>query len=415
MSDTQDSQNQSRIFYGWWMVVVAFITLAVSAGSLTYSYSVITVTLNQEFQVSQFQLMLPLTLMMLAGAVLSPFFGARIDKYPIKWFVLAGSCCLALALFLISLATKMFYVTVIYVLLMAPVQALMGTLCASVLVSRWFSRRLAFAMGLASVGASAGGFIVPPLISFLCDTYGWREAFQMLSLGSLLLLLPLVTIVVDRPEQKGLQVDGDAPPAEKSKTVSGAKFNKTSTILRSRNFWLISGCVGMLFAAYSALISNLLPIVIEQGLSAHDGALLVSLISAIAVAGKLMFGIFIDRMDLRVCLAMTVLLVVIGMVVYLLGSSFPHFVIGSVILGLAVGNMLPTWSAMIAHFFGVANYGRVMGLMGPINVLCNFVSLPMTGFLYDVTGSYVAPLMIFIVLLTISLCWLPAIKKTQDC
>lgn len=405
---------QNRIFYGWWMVAVAFITLAVSAGSLTYSYSVVTVTLNEEFQVSQFQLMLPLTAMMLTGAVLAPYFGARIDKYPIKWFVLAGACCLALALFLISLAPKMIYVTLVYALLMSPVQALMGTLCASVLVSRWFSRRLAFAMGLASIGASAGGFVVPPLISFLCEAYGWRDAFQLLAILVLVLILPLVALVVDRPELKGLQVDGEPEPPEKNRIATGVVFNNSSTILRSRNFWLISLCVGVLFASYSVIISNLLPIVIQQGLSRHDGALLVSLISAIGIAGKLIFGVFIDKLDLRLCLGMTVLLVVVGMLVYLLGSNYTHFVVGSIILGLAVGNMLPTWSAMIAMFFGVTNYGRVMGLMGPINVMCNFIALPLTGWLFDITGSYTAPLSVFIVLLILSVCWLPAIKKPLE-
>ena len=59
--------DEKRWFYGWLMVAVALVVQAISFGSLVYSYSVIAVLMNEEFNVSRFQLMLPLTAMISSG------------------------------------------------------------------------------------------------------------------------------------------------------------------------------------------------------------------------------------------------------------------------------------------------------------------------------------------------------------
>ncbi len=414
MPVSDQHNRRPRLFYGWIMVVVAFVTLGAGAGGLAYSYSVVIVTINQDFEASRLQQMLPMTLMMLGGAIAAPYLGPKIDKYPLRRFMLAGAACLALGIVLLSLAPAMEYVIAIYGLILAPVHALLGTLCSSVLISRWFKRRLSLAMGIASIGVSAGGFVLPPLIEWLASSYGWRHAFQLLSLLAVITLMPLITLVVDRPELKGLQPDGGPLPADDEPAkATGAVFNKTSTILRNRNFWLVSLCVGMLFGIYAAILSNLLPVVMLKGLSSRQGAFLVSTISGVGIAGKLLFGMITDRIDLRIGLAITIVLVISGISVYMLGSEMTHFLWGSVALGLAVGNMLPVWSALIAALFGVTNYGRVMGLMHPIHVVFNVCALPLTGFLFDRPGSYTLPFSLFLGVLTVALLCIPAIQMPK--
>jgi len=168
-------KNDKKWFYGWWMVSLAFLLQALSFGILIYSYSVISVSLNEDFDVSRFQLMLPLTAMILFGLLIAPLLGPKLDKYPIKWFLFAGVLLLSLGLLLMSWSPSMGWILAIFIVLFAPVQHLIGMLCCSVLVSRWFVRKLALAMGLAAIGTSVGGFIFPPLIEWLSQTYGWRE------------------------------------------------------------------------------------------------------------------------------------------------------------------------------------------------------------------------------------------------
>lgn len=409
MTDTTSPKR--KLYRGWTMVMVAFWSLAISSGGITYSYSVLTVIFNREFQVSQFELMLPMTLMMVTSAFFAPFIGAKMDRFPLRRFMFFGIACMAGSLLVMSLAPSMTLVTVIYGLVMAPVHALMGTLSSSVLISRWFVNKLALAMGIASVGVSVGGFLIPPLLEWMCSAIGWRESFRILALLVVVVMVPLVRLVRDGPADSDLPANVDSKVAQQLRNRQPSQYSSSRAILRNRNFWLIGLCVGTLFGIYTANIANLLPMVMLKGLSSQDGARLVAVISGVAIVGKLAFGALTDRIDLRIGLGMTILFVVAGMLVYQNGTQFSHFLAGSVVLGLATGNMLPTWSAMIARYFGASDYGRVMGMMSPFNVIANIIVVPVTGLLFDKTGSFSTPLTVFSILLIAILFVLPAIRK----
>lgn len=398
-------------YYGWVMVAVAFITQSVSGGGLTYSYSVIASTLNDEFAVSRLQLMLPMTAMTLMGAFVSPLLGPRLDKFPLRNFMFAGALVLALGLYSLSLAPSMMAVTLIYGLLMAPVHGLLGTLCSSVLVSRWFSRKLALAMGVAAIGTSVGGFVIPPAMEYLITLYGWRETMVIASAAVLLLITPVCILVRDRPEQKNQFIDGAASAPDLSHVPAASEFDSTAALLRSRAFWLLAITVGFLFSSYTALLSNLVQLVAAFDVSRQQGAYLIGVMSAVGILGKLIFGAIADRIDMRLGLATAIVLVASGIGIFVAGSTYPHFLIGSIVMGLAAGGMLPVWGALMAILFGAANYGRVMGLMGPVIVVCNVSALPLTGYLYDNTGSYTLPLLIFVGLLVVSLVWVPLLRR----
>ena len=52
----------------------------------------------------------------------------------------------------------------------------------------------------------------PPFSQWLIETVGWREAWLWLGISSLVLLLPVIWFVRNRPEDLGLRPDGAPPP-----------------------------------------------------------------------------------------------------------------------------------------------------------------------------------------------------------
>jgi MFS family permease len=403
--------NDKKWFYGWLMVSVAFLLQAVSFGILVYAYSVISVVLNEEFNVSRFQLMLPMTVMVLAGLIVAPLLGPKLDRHPIKWFLLAGALLLSTGLLLLSWAPSIYVVFAVYAFLFAPVMHLLGILCCSVLVSRWFVRKLALAMGLAAIGTSVGGFIFPPLIEWLSDAYGWREGLRYLGVAMLLLIVPVTLLVRDRPQLQGLFPDGADSEPDVSHAPTSDEFSSTALVLRSRQFWLLVSTLAILAGAFNSVLSNLMPLVMSYGISSQGGALLISAMAAFGIAGKLIFGAVADHIDLRYGLAAAVVLEMVGIGIFTGGDHYLYFIVGSAILGLSAGGILPVWGAMVASLFGSVNYGRVMGFMSPLASLGVVFSMPLTGFLFDQTGGYTVPFSLFIVLLIISLGWIPAIVR----
>src|SRR4029453_4599046 len=72
-------------------------------------------------------------------------------------------------------------------------------------ISQWFVAKRGRAMGVALVGAGAGGLVLVPLTGFLIETFDWRIAYQGLAVLALGGMLPLVWFfLTDTPEEKGL-------------------------------------------------------------------------------------------------------------------------------------------------------------------------------------------------------------------
>lgn len=300
----------------------------------------------------------------------------------------------------------------IYAVFMSISSVMLGPLAASTLLARWFTKRRGLAMGLAAVGTSLGGFLFPPLLQFLIDSFEWRTAFRLLAGVILLLLIPLIgLIVVDWPEQKGLLPDGDSHvPETDSNAAPAPQFDSVGAIMGERNFWTIAIFMGILFSTYSMLLSNLAPFAIDSGASSDQAALLISIIAVMGLTGKLLFGTIADRVDLRFGLAGSAILLGCGLICYLGSDNFNLLLAGSVLVGLAAGGMLPVWGALMAQAFGVGSYGRVMGLMSPVIMPFNIASPPLAGAIYDATGSYQLTFVLFSGFLVLAVCILPFIR-----
>lgn len=384
-------------FYGWVLVGVGLLLQMVGTGSIVYAYSVIALPFQAEFGASRTMMMLGATVMPLAAALSSPLLGRLIDQRSLKLVMLFASLLLAAGFFLLSLATAMWQVPLTYALCMSMASLMLGPLGVSTLLSRWFQARLAFTMGIAALGTSIGGFLFPPLVGWLIEAQGWRDALRLLALLVVAITVPAALLIVNRPGDRGLLALGASPDGAQQ-----AGPGEPPRVFRDRNFWLLTVILGLLFAAYSATLANLALFARESGVSEGRAALLISLVALGGMVGKVAFGFVADRVNLRLALGAALLLVILGLGLFLQGAD-TLLVAGCVALGLAAGGMLPVWGAMVAWLFGVSHYGRVMGLMNPFIMPLTVLAPLVTGILRDGTGSYNAAFNLFLVLLMIAL------------
>lgn len=396
------------MFYGWWLTAAAFVVLMVSSGTIMYSYSVVAVPLGEAFQASRTTMMLGMTGMTLAGGLASPFLGSLIDRGSLRAIMLLGAAGLALGYIGLSLTTASWQIPVIYALLMMLGINLLGPLTTSTLLARWFTRRRGMALGIAAVGTSVGGFVFPPLVQWLIDTHEWRLALRYLGIGCLVVILPAILMVTNRPGDRGLHPDGDSTDPNAGQAAPPPL--SSAALLRERNFWLVAIAMSLLFGVYTALLSNLVPFALGTGAQPERAAFLISVLALAGIVGKLGFGTIADRVDLRGGLAAAMLLVILGLVAYLLAESYTLLLLGSIALGLAAGGMLPVWGALLAVLFGAANYGRVMGMMNPVIMPLTLLGPPLAGMVFDATGSYQFAFVGFIAALLLGLLLLPMIR-----
>lgn len=147
-------------------------------------------------------------------------------------------------------------------------------------------------------------------------------------------------------------------------------------------------------AAFTAVLANLVPFAVGHGVAAKQAAFLVSAISVAGVSGKLLFSVFADRINLKWALLAALMMAGLPMLLLVQFHSYWMMVVSAVSVGLASGAFLPAWGAILARIYGPLVFGRIMGRMQPVTIIMVMVTMPMTGYLFDLTGSYTAAFLV---------------------
>lgn len=380
------------MFYGWRIVAVAVLAMALSNGLVSYSYGLLVLPVGTEFGASRMDMMWGLTASSLTAVLISPLVGSLMDRRSARALFSVGAVALALGMVLIAASRNVWQFILVFGLVMSVGGTLLGPIGTSTLVARWFSRRRGRALGLTAVGSSLGGLLMPLLLQTLIDSYGWRTACLWLAGLALLVMLPPVWLVVrNRPADLGLHPDGQPEAAHGPGAASPAGDETVlPRLLTDGAFWRITLAVGALMATFTVILANLVPFAVGHGVAAKQAALLVSIISIAGISGKLLFSVVADRINLKWSILVALAMVGVPLAALVQFHGYWVMVLAAVSVGLASGAFLPAWGALVARIFGPLVFGRVMGRMQPVAIVMVLLAMPLSGYLFDLSGSYSA-------------------------
>jgi MFS family permease len=392
-----------RFAIGWRQVGACVILLAI-VSMITSSYSVLAVPLGAEFQPSRMVLMLTMTVLSAVSALVSPVLGALFDRVSARLLMGIGISLLALGYTAVSLTQSFTQVLVVYGVLIAPASILLGPLAATVLLSRWFIKHRGRAIGIAIAGISIGSFVFPPILQGLLNTFDWRVAFRLISLMILLCTIPAVAMVVNRPSDRGLHPDGAPTDAESVAASKGFGKFSIKLILTDPSFWMIAIIVATVTAGLKGMVTNLVPMAIDEGIPATSAALLISIYAAFGFVSKLGFAAIADWLNPRIQMVVSLAGYAIGAALMVQAENGYWFLAAGVaFLGLFGGMMIPLESYLIPRVFGREVVGRVGGLLNLVILSFLLFSPPLFGMIYDRTGDYDAIFTVFIGLAVVAM------------
>jgi len=259
------------------------------------------------------------------------------------------------------------------------------------------------AIGISSMGTNLGGMVFPLLVAGWLAAMGWRATMVQLAILSLALIIPLGWLVLSRdPRPAG------ADPAAASAAPPPARWT-TRDIVTSPLFWIPVVGILPLNTAFGAVQFNLAAYAQDIGLSRDQAGGLIALSSFTMILGKLFFGSLGDRLDHRYlywiaagCMSSAMLILQSQPPLWLL-------VAGVLLVGLAGGGILPLLGVVFSARFGVAAFGRVMGLVMLV-ITFGAVGPLLAGWIYDATGSYDAAFLMFVLFFgpgVVLMRWLP--------
>jgi MFS family permease len=208
-------QKSKKVFYGWWIVLVAGIGLSVHhAPIMGFTSGVFLKSLSQEFSWSRTQISLAFTLGALGITLAAPFLGWLVDRFGARRVILPATLAFGvgvLSLYFLSAQLWPFYALSLF---MGVVGSGTGPVPYSKVISRWFDRQRGLALGLALVGASVGIAVMPSVAQALITSMGWRFTYVFLGLLTMGITLPVVGLfLTETPQLMGLGPDGEASAA----------------------------------------------------------------------------------------------------------------------------------------------------------------------------------------------------------
>ena len=385
------------MFYGWWIVASVFVAQFFIVGFFSYAFPLILVSVKESFAATTVEINMAMTTSTVAGIFLPPIVGPLVDRWSARKLMIIGALMFASSLVLLSFSQSVAQFVLIFAVFLAPANILLGPVTGSALVSRWFVASRGRALGVAATGTSVGGVILPFLVADWLVDWGWRPSLQILAGLVVLFILPMLFLALrDHPADAGVEAEGqgvqDADVAAEADT--GALWSNAE-ILRSRAFWVIGACLGLLFTAYMGLLGNMGLYLEGRGMDVAFTGTLISLVAFSGFLGKIGLGAASDRIGLRSGLWIALGLAGAGIGLFSMEPGSSMLVVAACLLGLASGGMLPVWGGMVAAAFGTANFGRAMGLMSPLIALLVMPGFLIAGWSDDTTGSFVLALRIF--------------------
>ena len=390
--------------YRWVVVAYSLVIQAVSFGILIYCFALFTLPWLDEFGASRRDIMLTISVLQIGTALMGPFVGRYLDHVNLRSVVFLGLLALILGLYLVRAATALWQIWLVYVTLMPLAALMMGTLASQTLIAKWFETERGLALGLSAIGTSIGGVIFPWLVAGWLTDFGWRETLHLLAVAALVLVAPLTLIVLRR------QPPADTVSDEALQAVSGkGRPWSTREILSTALFWLPFTAFIPISMGFSALQFNLGVFTRDLGLDDQAAAPLIMTSSVCMIIGKLFFGGLGDRLDHRLLYWVSMSLLCCAYVALLVTDSYEGLFVGVICMGLAGGGILPLLGVIFGARFGVASFGRVMGLVGVVMMFGALAPI-IFGWVYDVQGTYdmaLISLLAVAVPAMIAMFWLP--------
>jgi MFS family permease len=387
------TQRDSRLFYGWVVVGVSFLTQFLIAGTIFYSLAIVLTDLADEFSGGQRAPILAIQLAAgISTAAMGPFIGRLAGSGRIRGLMVVGAASTGLGLIALAYATTLWQLWLIFGTLLAFGGNTLSGITASTLVVNWFEERRATALGVSQLGSSMGGMVLVPIFASIVASSGWRGAYELMGYVLLGAIVLIAWLVVDRPEDRGELPDGKpATPGQASLSGDAEKEDskfRTLDALKERNLWLIVLATGFSFMATTAILNNIVAYGTDAGFSAASAAWLVSIAAGGAAAGKLVFGWLSDRIGPSSAFAISLSAEAVGLAALTAVEGY-GVVVGLVFFtGVAFGGTLPLSSAILAACFGREKFGPMMGLMFPLAIPLQLSGPIYAGWIYDSTGSY---------------------------
>jgi MFS family permease len=377
---------QEEFARGWKVVLGCAIGVGCGISLQQYVGSLFVKELQAEFGWSRGQIAAAQGTLLL-GVLIAPFVGKLKDTIGVRPIALFS--VVMLGLLYIGFANMPGTLPIYYTLSAALIVLGSGTgaIGYSRAVVTWFDTGRGMALGLTLMGTSVVAIVAPPALTWLMQAHGWRMGYYALAGLSLLIALPGVFLFVF---ERSNWVKKNVGEAEGAAIKQEAKIGYTVVqALKQPRLYVLTASILFITIALVGIISQLVPLLTDKGISKGTAALLVSALAVSVLIGRIVIGLAFDKFHAPMVAFLSMGIPAVGALM-LMGpsASLPLAVLAVVLIGFSQGAEVDVAAYFVAKYFGTRAYAAIYAVIGMGFAFGGIIGAVGVGALYDRFQNY---------------------------
>ena len=331
--------------------------------------------------------------------------------------VISGICFMGTGLVLMNFITSPLTFYIAWGVLIGTAHGFGFAIAIDKMLTDWFISKRGLAIGLRFALMGIVGAIILPLISWLITAQGWRITCLIWA-GVIFACIPFALYFVRqrRPEYYGLLPDGARLEASTDADREGmiargveyaAGFQETEFTLREAmrtpSYWILTVALILFRAVIGGFYIHCIPFLTDMGIDPVVAGSMMAMMVFFTIPSRFLGGAIVDRVSkehLKFLMAGAFVSMGIGIAAFLLIQTTATVYILLILFGLGSGSFIPLDIVIRGRYFGRNAYGSIQGTSTIFAAPITFFAPVFTGWVYDVTGSYMNAFVIFAVIAT---------------
>lgn len=398
--------EKRKIHYAWFILLGVILIRGFAGGGINMTSGLFLSPVSQEIGVGIGTLSIYLSITSVVMVLWLPFAGKLINKYDIRIIAIVGAVLQALSF----IAFGFMHTVYGWYLLSIPYAmgaAILVNLLGPILINRWFAKNAGMMMGIQMAFVGLFGAILQPFTSSIISQKGWRNAYYFIGgLTFIIVILTAIILLRNKPEDKRISAYGaNSQGATKAVRSQGDDVVEISeeVATRSASFYLlllfmvaITG-VGV-FMQHIPTYGSLL------GYSVNDTGKALAYASIGSAIGSIAIGIISDKIGgLKTCYGMIGIGILAILGFLMSGNNFIIFGLSTFLNGLVSSSIMVLAPILTIKFYGQKDYEKIFAKVSMGAPIASIILIPVYGFIYDLTKSYLLVLIGMICLLIIAI------------
>lgn len=381
--------ENGKIYYGWWIVLVAAIICGLVYSGIVSVTGVFMLPVTESLQLPVGGYSFYLTVMSLTNIATLLVVSKYLSERNIKKIMLVAGLLGIISFIGFAMAKSLMW----FYIFSLPQGFCFGAFTmtpSQILISNWFGEKArGKAMSLFLTGMSLITVVLMNGLNFIIIAKGWRAGYITLAICVAVCVLLAAKVIVWSPVQKGVKRIGDLDEAEMeamaSREVKGLEFKEA---LKRPITWLAFISATLAVIVSSSILQHGIPTMVMAGQSPTGATAIVSAMSIVIMFTGLIIGVACDKKLIIAAVGTSLLFCVAVVGLAYMGAGMIGMVlfVAGYIFGVPAINIVSP--LIMSHMYGEKDLNRLIGYTNVFVGVGGAIGAAAVGMIYQACGAY---------------------------